>query len=550
MAFGIDLGTTNSCVAYIDDAGRATVIKSALGEDTTPSVVYFESARHAIVGRTARNAALIAPDLVVQRVKRDMGKSVEYTFHGKPNSPEMVSAIILRELARGVEENIGQVVRDVVITVPASFGVAEQEATRRAGQFADLNVLDLLAEPVAAAMHYQAVTGTGTGVRHILVYDLGGGTFDTTVIRVDGDAIAVVCSDGDARLGGADWDDVIVEHLLSEFAAKHPTLRPREDASFMQDVAIEAERLKEGLSSVESRRYVMRFGGAVCHVNVTRDQLEKLTEGLLDRTIAVTERTIATARSRGVDRFDDVLLVGGMTKMPAVTRVLKERLGLTARLHQPDLAVAKGAALRALALTIKSPDSGPAGRGLSGNASARLRSPEDVAATTGLTVSEAEKLARQRVSTVVSRAFGVMTLDGRDPVAMTDPVHARKMIVHLLSANTPLPADTGPFTFNTTMDNQRLVMIEVWEQTSEFASSDLADNQKIGEGMLKIPPKMPALTPLDVTFYMSETGRLTVRAVEPESGMNLEFNLQIGGLDPAKMDQAKRSVADYDVSGD
>jgi molecular chaperone DnaK len=550
MAFGIDLGTTNSCVAHIDDAGRATVIKSALGEDTTPSVVYFESARHAIVGRTARNAALIAPDLVVQHVKRDMGKNVEYTFHGKPHSPEMVSAIILRELARGVEENTGQVVRDVVITVPASFGVAEQEATRRAGQFADLNVLDLLAEPVAAALHYQAVTGAGPGQRHILVYDLGGGTFDTTVIRVDGDAIAVVCSDGDARLGGADWDAVIVEHLLAEFTAKHPALRPREDASFMQDLAIEAERLKEGLSSVESRRYVMRFGGAVCHVTVSRDELEKLTESLLTRTIAVTERTTATARARGVAGFDDVLLVGGMTKMPAVTRALKERLGLTARLHQPDLAVAKGAALRALALTIRPAAGGPARGGLAGGAATTLRSPEDVAATTGLTVSEVEELARKRVTTVVSRSFGVMTLDARDPAAMTDPLNARKMIVHLLSANAPLPEDTGPFVFHTTVANQRLAMIEVWEQTSEWESGDLADNQKIGEGLLKLPAKLSALTPLEVTFYMSETGRLTVRAAEPGSGQNLEFHLQIGDLDPAQLDQARRSVADYDVSGD
>jgi molecular chaperone DnaK (HSP70) len=549
MAFGIDLGTTNSCVAHIDDAGRAAIVKSALGEDTTPSAVYFESARHAIVGRAARNAALIDPDLVAQQVKRDMGKGVEYTFHGKPHTPEMVSAIILRELARGVEENTGELVRDVVITIPASFGVAEQEATRRAGQLADLNVLDLLAEPVAAALHYQAVLGTGAGVRHILVYDLGGGTFDTTVIRVDGDAIAVVCSDGDARLGGADWDAVIVDHLLGEFAAEHPGLRPREDASFMQDLAIEAERLKEGLSSVESRRHVMRFGGAVCPVNVTRTELEKLTESLLTRTIAVTERTIATARARGVTGFDDVLLVGGMTKMPAVTRALKDRLGLTARLHQPDVAVAKGAALRALALSVRPAASGPARGGLSGAASPGLR-PEDVAATTGLTVSEVEELARKRVTTVVSRGFGVKTLDARDPLALTDPVSARKMIVHLLSANTPLPEDTGPFTFHTTLDNQRMVMVEVWEQTSEQESADLADNRKIGEGLLKIPHKMPVHTPIDVTFYMSETGRLTVRAVEPGSGMNLEFHLQIGDIDPAKMDQARRSVADYDVSGD
>ena len=210
MTFGIDLGTTHSCVARIDDAGKPVIIKSAIGEDTTPSAVYFESRQNVVVGRAAKNEALLAPDLVAQLVKRDMGTQAEYTFHGERHTPETVSALILRELARAAAEHVGEAVHDVVITVPAYFGVAEREATRRAGQLAGLNVLDVLAEPVAAALHYQAVTGRGSaGTEHILVYDLGGGTFDTTVIRLEGDDITVVCTDGDDRLGGADWDEVI-----------------------------------------------------------------------------------------------------------------------------------------------------------------------------------------------------------------------------------------------------------------------------------------------------------------------------------------------------
>jgi molecular chaperone DnaK len=540
MAFGIDLGTTNSCVARIDDTGRAVIVKSALGEDKTPSAVYFESPRHAVVGRTARNAALVAPEHVAQQVKRDMGNDSKYTFHGQEHTPEMVSALILKELARGVEENSGQVVKDVVITVPATFGVAEREATRRAGQLAGLNVLDLLAEPVAAALHYQAVTGSGSGARHILVYDLGGGTFDTTVIRVDGDDIAVIGSDGDTRLGGADWDEIIREYLLDQFTAKNPGLRPREDPSFMQDLAIAVERLKEDLSRLQSRRHNMRFGGAACQVELSRDQLEELTQSLLDRTIAVTERTISAARREGVVSFDDVLLVGGMARMPAVARALKERLGLTAQLHEPDFAVAKGAALYALTRTIS-----PAG-----DQSTGLRSAQDVATSTGLTVAEVEEIARKRVTTVVSRAFGVASLDGRDPLALSDPMRARKMVVHLLSANTSLPEDAGPFTFHTSIKNQRLVSIEVWEQAGEVESDELADNRKIGQGLLKMPGGLPAQTPVEVTFYMSETGLLTVRAVEPGSGKDLQFDLQIGDLDQAGMDKARQSVARYQVSGD
>jgi molecular chaperone DnaK len=161
-----------------------------------------------------------------------------------------------------------------------------------------------------------------------------------------------------------------------------------------------------------------------------------------------------------------------------------------------------------------------------------------------------EEIARKHVTTVVSRGFGVISLDGRDPLALTDPMRARKMIVHLLSANTPLPDDTGPFTFHTTMDNQRLVAIEVWEQAGEVESEDLAENRKIGQGVLKIPARLPAQTPIEITFYMSETGRLTVRAIEPGSGMNLRFDLQIGDLDQAGMERARRSVSAYNVDGD
>ena len=535
MAFGIDLGTTHSCVARIDDAGRPVIIKSVSGEDTTPSVVYFESREHAVVGRAAKDHALIAPDLVAQCVKRDMGTDAEYTYHGERHTPETVSALILCELARAAQEHTGEEVRDVVITVPAYFGVAEQEATRRAGKLAGLVVLDVLAEPVAAALHYQAVTRSSGGLRHILVYDLGGGTFDTTVIRLDGDEVSVVCTDGDPRLGGADWDEVIAGYLLGQFTREHPGAG--DDKQFRQDLLISAERLKKDLSMVESRRHIIRANGAVTQVELTRAKLEELTAALLERTIAVTEQTIMTARRRGVDRFDDVLLVGGMTRAPAVTRILRERLGLDAHHHEPDLAVAEGAALYAMVRAV---------RAEAGESAA----PEQVAAMTGLTVPQAERLAATRVATVVPRAFGVKSIDGRDPLALTDPVRARQIIVHLLPANTQLPTDTGPFTFHTSIDNQRFVGIEVWEQAGPVASEDLAENRKVGEGMLRnLPARLPPQTPIEVTFYMSETGLLTVEATEPRSGSDLRFELQIGGLDQAGMEKARQSVARYRVTG-
>jgi molecular chaperone DnaK len=539
MAFGIDLGTTHSCIAWIDETGKPAIIKSALGEDTTPSAVYFESPQSVVVGRAAKDAARMEPDKVAQLVKRDMGRGVEYTYLGARHTPETISALILRELARCAAEHAGTPVRDVVITVPAYVGVAEREATRRAGQIAGLNVLDVLTEPVAAALHYQAAAGPAAGgARTILVYDLGGGTFDTSVIRLDGDATAVICIDGDHELGGADWDDTLTAHLLGRFEAEHPGLSPAADPAFMQDLLISVEQLKKDLSALQSRQFIIRFGGAVTRVELNRAELERLTAHLLDRTVEVTRRTVDQAAARGTEHFDDVLLVGGMTRMPAVARILRDRLGLTARQHEPDLAVAKGAALFALMRTVR-PD-GETNRGRA----------EDAAARTGMTVPEVEQLASRRVATVVSRGFGTRSIDGSDPLALTAPARARQLVVHLLPANTPLPADTGPYTFVTAIDNQRMVMVEVWEQAGAVESTDPAENRKIGQGLLSnLPPKLPAMSPIEVTFFMSETGRLSVHAREPGSGRDLKFDLQIGDLDSAGLAQARTEVGRYQVSG-
>jgi molecular chaperone DnaK len=538
--YGIDLGTTFSCIAYVDETGRPVVLKSAVGEDTTPSVVYFESPENVVVGRQAKDSALLVPDLVVELVKRQMGQDVSYTFHGQRHTPESVSALILRELARAAQEQTGEEVRDVVITVPAYFGVLEREATRKAGQIAGLNVLDVLAEPVAAALAYQAL-GESSGVRHILVYDLGGGTFDTTVIRIDGDDVQVVCTDGDAHLGGADWDSKISDYLLSTFTSQYPQLDPGGDEQFMQDLAVSAEQLKRALSAVQARKHSMRFDGSVTQLELTRQQLEELTSELLERTMEITGRTLVTAREKGVDHFDDVLLVGGMTKMPAVAQTLKERFGLDGRQQDPELAVAKGAALFALIQKVKvsMPGVGDSGQ----------EAVQDVADQLGLTSDQVIGLRDKHVATVVPRAFGLKVVDHDDPVFKTDPGQAGSLIAHLLTANTALPADTGPQTFSTIVDNQRQVMLEVWEQAGAVASAELEHNTHIGEGMLTDLPPRPAGAPFQVVFHMTEMGLLQVHGWEADSGQEVRFEIQIGGLDEAGMEQATTAVARYDVSG-
>jgi molecular chaperone DnaK len=537
-SYGIDLGTTNSCIAYVDQTGLPVILKSAIGEDTTPSVVYFESPENVVVGREAKETAVLAPHLVAELVKRQIGEDIHYSFHGQDYTPESISALILRELARAARAQAGEEIHDVVITVPAYFGLLEREATRKAGQIAGLNVLDVLAEPVAAAVNYQ-VLGEGAEVRHILVYDLGGGTFDTTVIRIDGDDIHVVCTDGDRHLGGADWDSAISEYLLRGFTEQYPQLDPGGDEQFMQDLANAAEQLKKALSATMARKHNVRFDGSVAQLELTREHLEELTSELLERTIDITGRTIATAQKKGVERFDDVLLVGGMTIMPAIARTLKERFGLEARLQDPHLAVAKGAALFALMKKVQ------VSIPRDGDRSAT----EQVAQDTGLRVEQVESLMAKHVTTVVPRAFGLKVVDLNDPVYKIDPKRAREYISHLLTANTPLPADTGPQPYSTVFDKQTEVRLEVWEQAGAVASEELRHNTHIGEGRLQDLPPRPAKTPFQVVFHMTETGLLQVHAREADSGREVRFEIQIGGLDDAAVQQAADAVARLDVSG-
>ena len=540
--YGIDLGTTYSCIAYVDETGRPVVLKSAVGEDTTPSVVYFESPENVVVGRQAKDSALLAPHLVVELIKRQMGQDVHYAYHGQDHTPESISALILRELARAAREQTGEEVRDVVITVPAYFGVLEREATRKAGQIAGLNVLDVVAEPVAAALNYETLDH-GSGVRHIFIYDLGGGTFDTTVIRIEGDDVQVVCTDGNHHLGGADWDSAIINFLLDGFTEQYDQLDPASDEQFMQDLATSAEQLKKQLSATQTRRHNVRFDGSVVQLELTREHLEEITSELLERTMEITERTIATAREKGVEHFDEVLLVGGMSIAPVIAQTLKERFGLEARLQDPHLAVAKGAALFALMRKVKESMTGTTGNGQGPGAA------QQVADQLGISEEQVHSIARKRVATVVPRAFGLKVVDTEDPVFATDPHRARHYIVHLLTANTPLPADTGPETFRTVKDNQREVSLEAWEQAGSVASEELEHNTHIGEGVLSELPARPAGAPFQVVFHMTETGLLKVHGHDADSGREVRFEIQIGGLDEAEMQRATSAVARYEVNG-
>ncbi|MDL4773113.1 MULTISPECIES: Hsp70 family protein [Thermomonosporaceae] len=539
--YGIDLGTTYSCVAYVDDTGRPAIAKNAVGQETTPSVVYFETPDNVVVGQDAKGSAKLFPDQVVSLIKRQMGQSFELDFHGTAHTPESISALVLKELARAAGEHTHEEVRDVVITVPAYFGVAEREATRNAGEIAGLNVLNLIPEPVAAALHYEALSSEESST--ILVYDLGGGTFDTTVIRLEGDDVRVVCTDGDHRLGGADWDERIADHLLEGFLAENPGSSAAESEDFLQELALAAEDLKKGLSSAQSRRYNMRFDGGTAKVELTRETFETLTEDLLGRTFEITRRTLDAAAEQGVAAFDDVLLVGGSVRMPAVAEGLRERFGFAPKLHDPDLAVAKGAARFALieAVKVRLPGEGADGSVPVTGAEAD-RAVEQAADQLGLDTAKVRKLAGQRVTTVVPRAFGVMTIDFAPDGA---EVYA---VSHVLRANTALPAAPDAERFVTAFDDQTGIKVEIWEQAGAAESADPADNAKIGEGVIEDLPRLRKGSPIDIGFAMDELGLLTVRAVELQTQRELRIEVRIQGLSEAQVAEAKTAVKRYTLS--
>ena len=431
----------------------------------------------------------------------------------------------------------------MVITVPAYFGVLEREATRKAGQIAGLNVLDVLAEPVAAALNYQALERGRAGVRHIFIYDLGGGTFDTTVIRIDGDDIQVVCTDGNHHLGGADWDSAIIDFLLRGFTDQYPQLDPGGDEQFMQDLATSAEQLKKALSATQARKHNVRFDGSVVQLELTREHLEELT--------------VRVARAHhGDHRADDRHRAGEGRRA-----VRRRAPGGRHDHHAGHRADAQGA------VRARRPAAGSAsGRGQGRRAvrpheegegehagRRRLRpgprAAQQVADQLGISVEQVENMAAKHVATVVPRAFGLKVVDSKDPISRptrTGPASTSRTCSRRTPRCPPTPARRPSAPSPTTSARSSL---EVWEQAGSIASEELEHNTHIGEGMLSDLPPRPAGAPFQVVFHMTETGLLKVHGREADSGREVRFEIQIGGLDETEVQQATAAVARYEVSG-
>ena len=344
--FGIDLGTTYSCIARVDDTARAEVIKNNEGENITPSVVAFEG-DNVIVGNDAKAEAVLNPDTTSMLVKTLMGKTdfaIRYNYEDK--TPEEISSYILRKLAKDASEQLGVEVKDVVITCPAYFGTAERTATKNAGIIAGLNVLEIISEPTAAALYYGCAKEQNE--KTILIYDLGGGTFDVTIMRISSDKIEVICSDGDHDLGGRNWDEVLIRYLANQFT-ENVGAEVEFDEYAIQDLRLKAEKMKKQLTSKNQASDMLEVNGKRSKISVTREKFDEITSTLLYETLNKTKEAIEVAKNKGYQKIDEILLVGGSTRMPQVKSMLTENFKESEiKILEPDEAVAKGAAIHAV----------------------------------------------------------------------------------------------------------------------------------------------------------------------------------------------------------
>ncbi len=490
---GIDLGTTFSAVSYLDNSRRPNLVINSEGDRVTPSVVLFDETS-VVIGKEALKAAALEPDRVASHVKRDIG-SPHYsrTILGEQVPPEVIQSLILEKLKRDTEEVLGPI-SEVVITVPAYFNEPRRKATQDAGRLAGLDVLDVINEPTAAAIAYGYQHGfldeDGKTARQerVLVYDLGGGTFDVTLMELDGKNYNTVATAGDVYLGGIDWDKRIVDYVAEVFQENHRGVDPRQNPAGLQRLLRDAEDAKRTLTARQQATINYEYAGEGVRVVITREQFESLTADLLERTLFTTRKVLKDAGIGWTD-VTRLLLVGGSSRMPMVQRALHDASGIKPdRSAAEDEAVAQGAAIYA-----------------------------------GLLCSTREgEPASMQIKNVNSHSLGVLA---------QDPGTLRPKNSVIIKSNTVLPAVQGR-RFKTSKAAQKQISVKVIE------GGDAAGNNAspIGRCVIdNLPQDLPAGTVVEVFFKYAANGRLQVKARVPSINREVAMTIQRdSGLTEAK----------------
>ena len=515
--FGIDLGTTYSCIAYVDETGRATVVNNKEGTNTTPSVVNFADSSHVVVGQVAKETAVIDPDNTVSLVKTLMGKSnFAINYNGEDLSPEYVSNYILRKLAEDAGEILGTEVKDVVITCPAYFGTAERTATKNAGEIAGLNVIEIISEPTAAALYYGCAKAEGD--KTILVYDLGGGTFDVTIMRIGDGKIEVICSDGNHQLGGKDWDTEVMNYLATQFCSE-TGFDGDFDEYAQQDLRLKAERAKQQLTSREEVPVMLDAAGLRARVSLTRDTFDEITQALLNESIEKTDSAIAIAESKGY-KVDEILLCGGSTRMPQVKKIITEKYGIEPKILDPDEAVAKGAAIYALGAYELKVDEWKE----------KVEKGE-----VDITDEEAKKYEEKpTVSTVAipglrgQRMDEVLTVATTKSYALKVLADGEEKCCNMIIKNVKMENGSISVTkqFGTAVANQETADLVVYESDFDSEYYDVDEDFNLGTASLDLPGNLPENAPLQVTFTLNNEGILEVTGKDMTSGKEIHATMQ------------------------